>query len=91
MKNVRAFIALVVAIASVVTVTNAQGQATSLSESVIDFGAVAVGASGNDIVTVTNVSNFDIIISASVGADALANQLQHRLDRLCLVAVRWVI
>jgi hypothetical protein len=72
MRNVRTFIALVVAVASVVTVTNALGQSASTSDSVIDFGAVAVGESGNDIVTVTNVSNFDIIISATVGVDPLA-------------------
>lgn len=51
---------------SVIMVTNAQGQSISLSESLVDFGSVEVGNQGQDIVTVTNISSFDIIVSAEI-------------------------
>jgi hypothetical protein len=66
MKKVRTLTVLALAISSIITVAQAHGQTVSVSETTIDFGNVAIGSQGSDIVTVTNISANSIIISASI-------------------------
>lgn len=66
MKKVGTFAAFFVVISCTLATATANAQSFSLSDSVINFANVELGDQGFDIVTVTNTSEFEIIVSASI-------------------------
>lgn len=66
MRKICNYSAIMIAILGM-AVAQTQGQVLiNLSETTIDFGNVELGATGSDIVTITNVADEDIIVSASI-------------------------
>lgn len=64
MRKISSYAAIFVAMMSL-AVAQVHGQSAGTSTSVLDFGSVALGDQGAEIVTITNNSAFDIIVSAS--------------------------